>query len=842
MCMRRFFIGCVSIMAATLVCVGAAAQETVAVSAVEEVWPLSKEAAPGRRVSVDVVTENGYSAFDPILFECQIESAFSYEKTLIELEIYDASGALVSETSIVMDLYKGANACRFTWNADDLPTGLYQALFEVNYTKEETPARLVLNVKKISDTQLRQDTARVITRLRELGERMAPLRESGQAPHLLARWRIAGEFGKRAEADLAAGSWRAADAKLGYLEKAAASIEAGLAFGGLTPELLEAVPEADLAALEFRDGAIFAQDRPVYLFGRVLPGPRPADIEQLHHFGLNFAAFAISPAVTLEDGVREAPFKQSYSALFEAARENNISVTVQLAPHDPGVWVFDAWPELADQGYINLGHPGVAQTLARHLAILAPFLESQPMVNAVSLAYNPVFHFDGEDVRRAFIAYVQERFPDRQQLNRIWHAHLADFDDITIWDDTAPEYSYQNRRAYQYEWQTFHRGLATEFVWRIRERARGLAQGLPVMITLPDTPFESGESRQGVDRERVLAMMDISGCSVTTDPVDSYYALSYPRLSAFYTLLRSLQPGKPVFALDKRVVLGPELDADFAYRYVFSAIWEGVLSGMNAVALSPDTPIFERPEALEAFVTAHIGINRLAPIVHAFQQEPPDVVILFSDTSKIFNDGNPHLKSAWYAYEGSSFGGYNLHFVTEDQCIAGALDNIKVLVLPETPALRDETFDAIAAFSERGGTIARVGTPIPYDERGVSRGDVIRNTGNTVLVRGKNLPTEYLHAMDAAMVHGALPRIPRPVNAFGHPLEGVKTRYLTLDGEHYLYVINLCKEPIECHLVANMHSGRDLIQGRSVRFPMVLDTLDPMLIHLDQPVITQALE
>lgn len=833
--MRRFFIGSVWMTAIVLCGAVMAAQ-------VEEVWTLSKEAVPGRRVSVDVITQNEYSAFDPIVFECKIESAFSYEKAFVGMEIYDASGQLVTEANVVMDLYKGGNGCRFSWNADHLPTGNYQAVFEVNYTREESPARLLVNFKKISDVQLREDMARLQARLEAVGERMAPVRDAAGAPHLLARWHIAGEFAKRAEGDLVAEDWRAADAKMAYLEKAAMSIEAGLAFGGLTPELLEPAPETDLSKLEIRDGAVFAGQRPVYLFGRVLSNPTLEEIAQLHCFGLNYAAIALSPGITLPDGVREAPYQEAYRSLFQAARENNISVTVQLAPHDPGIWAYDAWPELADKGNIDLSHPGIAQTYEKHLGLVAPFLETQPNVNAMSLAHNPVFHFDGEDVRKAFIAYVQERYPDRQQLNRVWHAHLANFDEITIWDDNVPEYSYQNRRAYQYEWQTFHRSLATEYVHRMRERAQGLAPGLPVMITLADTPYDSGETRQGVDRERVSAMMDVSGCSVTTDPVDSYYALSYPRLSAFYTLMRSLQPGKPVFALDERIVLGPELDADYAYRYVFSAMWEGVMSGMNAAALSSGTPVFERPETLEAFVMAHLGINRLAPIVHAFQQAPPDVVILFSDSSKIFNDGVPHLKSAWYAYEGSSFGGYNLHFVTEDQCIAGALDNIKVLVLPETPALRDEAFEAIAAFSERGGTIARVGTPIPYDERGISRGDVIRNTGNTVLVRGKNLPTEYLHAMDAAMVHGALPRIPRPVNAFGHPLEGVKTRYLTLDGEHYLYVINLRKEPVECHLIGNMHSGRDLIQGRNVRFPMVLDTLDPMLVHFDQPVITREIE
>jgi hypothetical protein len=157
------------------------------------------------------------------------------------------------------------------------------------------------------------------------------------------------------------------------------------------------------------------------------------------------------------------------------------------------------------------------------------------------------------------------------------------------------------------------------------------------------------------------------------------------------------------------------------------------------------------------------------------------------------------------------------------------------LVMPETMAISDEAFEQIDAYVEAGGMVARVGTPIPYNESGISRSDVIRTSPNTVLVRGMNLPTEYLHAMDAVLDRGQLPLIPRPVNAFGYPLEGVRSRYVRLNGVDYLYIINLRHTPATVHITGGADRGRDLILSREVSFPRVMESLETLLIQLDSP-------
>jgi hypothetical protein len=228
-------------------------------------------------------------------------------------------------------------------------------------------------------------------------------------------------------------------------------------------------------------------------------------------------------------------------------------------------------------------------------------------------------------------------------------------------------------------------------------------------------------------------------------------------------------------------------------------------------------------------------VNRLAPIVHALQQAPASVAVLWSDASKIFDDGEPYLESALYAYEGCSFSGYNVRWISEAQCADGELAGVKLLVIPHTPAVTDAAFEAMKAYIEAGGHVARIGMPIPYNEKGHSRQDILRNSYNTVLVRGVNLPTEYLHAIDAAIEMDALPVISRPVNEHGYPLEGVRTRTVELEGNQYLYLINVRKEPVTCHLTGPAQGGRDLIQGRDISFPYLMSPLEPMLLQMDRP-------
>jgi hypothetical protein len=298
-----------------------------------------------------------------------------------------------------------------------------------------------------------------------------------------------------------------------------------------------------------------------------------------------------------------------------------------------------------------------------------------------------------------------------------------------------------------------------------------------------------------------------------------------------------MAPDKPVLnTLD-----GIESADAPTFAQVHSVLWEAAMAGLSGSLTTGETPdwasgpsFLDSPEGWDAYATACLDLNRLAPVVMGFQRAPAQVAILWSESSLIYGDGQPYLGTVRRAFEGCSFFGHKVRFITERQCGEGALKGVKILVIPEVPALGGEAFEAIEEYVARGGVTIRMGIVGGLDARGISRNTVLTHTANTLLARGRDSAPDFLHAMDAADKLAGLEPVPRVVNPYGYPLEGVKTRFAVVGGHSYLYVVNLRTAPVRAELLGGAQSGRDLIAARQIRFPAVLEPLDPMLIRLDE--------
>ncbi|MBN2308949.1 MAG: hypothetical protein JXR94_08270, partial [Candidatus Hydrogenedentes bacterium] len=335
-------------------------------------------------------------------------------------------------------------------------------------------------------------------------------------------------------------------------------------------------------------------------------------------------------------------------------------------------------------------------------------------------------------------------------------------------------------------------------------------------------------------REALAGVLDVNGCT-TMDGADAF---------VHHALLRSLAPDKPVFNTAERLIPPVSIQGADAFAYVHARLWEGAMAGLNGCLTPLGAPyapgresdgLLSHPECLDGFATACMDLNRLAPIVSAFQRAPANVAVLWSNSSKIRDDGDPYLDSVKCAFTGCSWFGYGVRFVSERQCEEGALDAVDVFIIPKTIALTDAAFAAIDAYIQAGGVTVRAGSFIPYNERGASRQGVLSSTTRAILVRGADSPLNYLHGMDAAYEMGALEPVPRSVNAHGYPLEGVRSRFALADGAPFLYLVNLRSTPVTVYLDGPYCSGRDLIGARWVGFPTVVEPNDPMLIRLDAP-------
>lgn len=800
-------------------------------------WTTTQSREEARHLALTVTPLEADSQAGVAPFQCAIRSDFGYRGAEVTLEVRGDNGALVSEGSLPLHIDAGANECTVTLDTSELPLGSYTATFAIAHPLLLSEPTHTLSLRNVSSRNLREQLDAAEARARELVSAL-DTPEAGGMPHpyLRVKSSIIADVLQQAREDADRGAWESVEAHLRYASEGLDAVHAGMVFGHSAPERADALPPRTLGEMYIEDGAFMVDGAPVFLFGGALPDMDPAALERLERYHLNAATVTLRPSENPADDRSQDGIRASLDPLFTAAKAANVSLAVQLlpeaiAPADTA----DTAAAPALSGVDRRGHLGDTDARTAWVAYLekvGPLLRDESMLLGVSLARHPRFRFDGAETKAGFLEFIRHHYEDRLALNRAWRSHLAHLENIELWSEN-PYDTYQEHRAFRFDWQTFHQSLGNDYLRWSRDQARARLGDVPLMATLPDTPFQTGESVYGIDREKLAAAMDISACSGANAAEDPVYATEHPHQAAHYALLRSFAPEQPVFNLNNTWTLPEAASNQDAFRFVHSGLWEGVMAGLSGATIPVDSLVFQRPAALEGLATAALDVNRLAPIVHAFQTAPIDVGILFSESSRVFDSGDPHLHSALNAYEGASFGGYNVRFITETQCLDGVPAGVKILVIPDTPALNEQTFQHLRAYVEDGGTIARTGAPIPYNERGFSRDDLIPNTGNTVLVRGLNLPTEYLHAMDAASVLGALPQIPRAITGQGYPVEGVRSRFVEFEGGQYLYIVNLRKEPVYCTLATQTRNGRDLINGQDVTFPTTLDPLVPMLIKLD---------
>jgi hypothetical protein len=203
--------------------------------------------------------------------------------------------------------------------------------------------------------------------------------------------------------------------------------------------------------------------------------------------------------------------------------------------------------------------------------------------------------------------------------------------------------------------------------------------------------------------------------------------------------------------------------------------------------------------------------------------------------SKIYDGGARYLDTLLEAYEAATYFGRNVRFISERQSVVEGLDDVRVLMIPDMLSMSDAAFDIVLRYIEDGGYAVRRGGPIPYDEHGRSRTGVLPSTGRTILVRGSIRTSDYLNALDQAAGLGAFPPLPRPVNEYGYPLEGVVARGGPFEDGYCLYVVNLREEPVQAVLANGPDTALDLIHEQTVTFPAVLEPLRPMILRLPEP-------
>lgn len=820
------------------------AQELPAVSDTSKLWVEELGATRTPQAYVEANVSNQYLLPATVLWEGTIVAAEPFDKIAARVVVEGEDGVPQYEGEVLLDVVVGENPFSIAWNPQDLGDGDYLAKLTIDRSVDMELASRTYRVRRISGSLIESLLRELEADLLEI-ERHVAAGTGSIVPYARYRLAIVHDYLPVAAAAYLDGSWRRALDDTRFLQSLLDTIRVDLSLRTAKDEpLLDPIPVVRNTGI--RDGKFTSEGRPVFLFGATANCDELVTaIPILRRYGLNMVETRVGPVNTLEQRSGAGTVPQEVTSLLEGAEAEGMGVTISLAPDAMAPWAYDAWPALAEGGAgtfpYDVTHPRLESILERHAKTLVPVVSGTPSLVSLALADRPEMQFLGEPTRRGLIAFAKDQYGDRETMNRVWGTFYLDFDEVVLnWNLDRPAYRH-DLSLYQYE-------LGTAFLERLGEIARRNAPDVAIQVNQSDRAFEAGESAFGLNRESVAEFTDVSGCTAMESLEHPYLALGYPSQSLNYTLLRSLDQDAPVFNTWDSFIPGETAPANVLGVAAYALAWEGAMAGLNASTAPLGKPdgssqtLLGRPQRLEGYARACLDLNRLAPVVTAFQSAAPEIGILWSLSSKIFEDGTPYLESVKHAYEGCHTFGFKVGFVTERDIVNGALGDVKILVLPEAPSVSDEAFALIDAYIAGGGITIRQGKPISYNPRGLSRQETLSTSARTILIRGVDWPTEYLHALDAACDLDGAPSVPRAMNASRYPLEGVKTRFVEHNGEAYLYAINLRKEPVSVYLAGPFTRGVDLIGGNEVHFPTVMAPAEPVLLRLDPPDVVLVAE
>jgi len=810
---------------------------------------ISNEGATPLRQTLALRVESRPQVMLPaeIDFRCTVISTSEYDDIAIEISIEPLGGPMLYEGGLNVNLVRGEKVVLLRWNADsELADGDYEVLISAKRPDGSHMASTRLRMRKLSHGLVSETLARASDAVIALGDHVSRLGEESFPPAAIRWLAIARETVR--EADQA---WRDANWPVAYdqaLEalKVDSAVRSGLTFAALAPERLAESPTVVSNALTIRDGAIASGDTPVFLFGVRLSLADAEHAAGIGRFGMNAVVLEFGPADVLTDPDTVIDLDIVLDPILDACAAQGIAVAFQLQPQKMAGWALDQWPEIArsqfDPFYYDVTHPRALDVLKKFYGVVGAYVDQEPRVFAVSVADAPRFRISDDPMRHGFIDHLRHVYESNVDMNMAWQTRLPSFDDVPIrWD--------WEKRAYQAHLQRYHRDQVTGFFSWIVNAFGSNDRDVPLTFAAPNSTFAIGSAKDGIDLEVLNRTLAASGSQSAQSISSGGYGLPFPDAQMQVALLRSLNPSKPV--LDFEAVVGRQ-DATSRHTAVSplrerSRLWQLAMAGVD-LSVTPSEALIEVVEGrialhdtrdLAGFISGGETLNRLAGIVQRFQRQAMPVAILWSDSSRMLDGGSPYLPSLRRAYEGATSFGLPVRFISERQVAAGELDTVEVLILPEVLALADEAFDKLDGYVADGGQLVSPGSSMPYDAYGVSRSLQLRASPLTKLVRGGQRAIDYLRALDAAVDAADLDEIPRAVDRRMYPILGVVSRYLEEDEGRYLYLVNLNSKPERIYSPVDNLEGRDLIDGRPVRFPLELEPLDPMLIALSPPEVDE---
>ncbi|MCS7192467.1 MAG: beta-galactosidase [Armatimonadetes bacterium] len=597
--------------------------------------------------------------------------------------------------------------------------------------------------------------------------------------------------------------------------------------------------------------------RPVFFIGYGHFGQVRADIEKFPNYGINIIQIEFGPnSIFPSEGVvSDAPIRETLSILDRAAKAG-VAVNLLISPHYFPEWMLEKYPHLLKrrEGFLQycLHAPESQDLLKRYIATIIPPLKDHPALHSICLSNEPVnVEEPCEFALRDWHNWLRNRHGNIQNLNQRWGTNYLDFSKVPLPNpfdlSHVPRPMSLDVFRFNQDWFAgWHKMLA--------DMVKAIAPDLPVHAkAMTWTMLNDGDVLFGVDAELFASFSDING----NDSVNFYshgvgeFAQSWLLNAMAYDLQRSVKDA-PVFNSENHVIADRE-NKYVPPEHVRAVLWQDAVYGQSATTIwvwertfDPKSDfagsIMHRPACAEAVGLTCLDLNRLAEEITALQKAPPQVAILHSISSLVW-DGGRYTDCRNKLYTALTFTGVKIGFVTERQLERGILPNEPVLFVPNIVHLSDAAFEALKRYK---GRIVFVGNDklLSRNEYGVTR-DMGQGTQGKEKDKwddleqiefeyGKTSWLELWQVLLAKLKAWGAKSLIEVRNEKGEPIWGIAWRCAKTEGGTIVNLCNYRHDAMTVTLWCNEEQvkGVDLLNGEKLGQTIKLKPLEIRLINL----------
>ncbi len=460
-------------------------------------------------------------------------------------------------------------------------------------------------------------------------------------------------------------------------------------------------------------------------------------------------------------------------------------------------------PELV-HAFSKVGYPNVDRTLPDALSYC---LINEPAFEALSPAGLAKYQ-----------QWLKKQYVSIGKLNQTWGRRYKNFDEIPSTRDDQSD-------AARYDWIVFNQTVMTDFLGLLHDVANAYDPSKkPKHVKLMSTTFRGNESTilGGVDEFAIAQHFEVIGFDGGCSPV-------------YLDFARALDPAKPLYNSEFHVHWDDANDMrsemfeatirglDGSTKWLWDPPW-GAWGRMNNYPL-------QQPWGLLTSGLTSLDIQRLAIPLHAMSRDKAQVALLYTQPARVFNHDR-YVENLKAIHESLRWSGMPVDVIHEANLLQGRGKDLKLIIMPSSAWISEQTHDALQQFADDGGHVVVVDPDTNWKEP-YGKTLPALSGGNIRQVSVKEMDEEALFVASNDWLKDAGVIAPLVMT---DPVRGVSHRAVTVNGTVWVYLNNTTSQALTVTLNYNgqrVH-GMDRIAQEPVSSKIELQPHQIRMVQIPQ--------